>query len=405
MDSDISYILTIFIGLYLIHSIPNENFINFLSRFYHISINFFDYYNDKMFALYFNNNKKLDEITNESNEETKIEIKYEDKYLSEIRNLNKEFVFDNEEENLKINKYLEFIKIINESYSKRIDEINHLLKLYHDKLENYESIDNDYCLYEDEDFDLGETRDERINLIKREKSKLLDELEILKNNLESKEGQDKVMEKSQENAHKFIISQRLEKLKNCFIIEHTPLGNVLMIYDTERESFKYYSDNNIPYRYLEVVSRKYVKQFNCRPIFVDMEDELKLAEEKLEKDRKEKEEKEQEEKRKKEEAIKNQIVIEEKKNVFAKFKQYNKTAGTGHVNSGAPPKNSIPNKSFNEKQENEKILLKEKANRYTYEGKIANFNFLKKVDKKVVNKKMAITFADFKKMQQKSNKI
>jgi hypothetical protein len=76
----------------------------------------------------------------------------------------------------------------------------------------------------------------------------------------------------------------------------------------------------------------------------------------------------------------------------------NKTSGTGHVNTVPPPKNSIPNKSFTEKRENEKILLKDKANRYTYEGKFANFSFLKKVDRKTVNKKFAMTFADFKKL-------
>ena len=65
----------------------------------------------------------------------------------------------------------------------------------------------------------------------------------------------------------------------------------------------------------------------------------------------------------------------------------------------APPKNSIPNKSIIEKKENEKILLKERANRYTYEGKIANFNFLQKIERKVFNKKLGLSFADFKKMR------
>jgi hypothetical protein len=400
MTSDISYILAVFMGLFIINYAPNINFLFFLSTFYHKAIFILkkQYNNIKLYE------NLIDENINNDNKESpaKIEKKYEDKYLDEIRNLNKEFIFDDNEENLKLKKYLDLINSINDSYSKRINEINNELILYDNKLVKYESTDNDYEYDEDSDsdYDLCRTKEERINSIKREKSKLITEMEILKDNLESKEGQEKVMKQAEEDAHKFITNKRLEKLNNCFIIEHTPLGNVLMIYDNERESFKYYSDNNIPYRYLEVIGRKYVKQFHCRPIFVDMEEELKLAEEKWEKERKEKEEKEKEEKRKKEEAIKNQIVVEEKKNVFAKFKQYNKTAGTGHVNSAAPPKNSIPNKNLTEKQENEKILLKEKANRYTYEGKFANFNFLKKVDKKAVNKKMALTFADFKKMQQ-----
>jgi len=199
-----------------------------------------------------------------------------------------------------------------------------------------------------------------------------------------------------------MVQERLNKLNGCYIMEHTPQGNVIMTYDLSRNSFKYYSDNTIPYRYLETVARKYIKQFNCRPIFVDMEEELKLAEEKwsLEREKEEKEKAEKERLKQELEKNKNIKPVEEKKNVFAKFKSYNKEAGTGKINAGAaPPKNSIPNQTLNEKQANEKILLKEKANRYTYEGKMVNFSFLKKVNKKAVNKKYAMSFADFKKMQ------
>ena len=55
------------------------------------------------------------------------------------------------------------------------------------------------------------------------------------------------------------------------------------------------------------------------------------------------------------------------------------------------------NKKLTQAQENEKVLLKQKANRYTYEGKMANFSFIKKIDRKVVDKKFAMSFADFKK--------
>jgi hypothetical protein len=93
----------------------------------------------------------------------------------------------------------------------------------------------------------------------------------------------------------------------------------------------------------------------------------------------------------------NQNSVElKKKDVFAKFKNYNKESGTGKVNRGvAPPKNSIPNN--NTKKSDEKIILKENSNRYTCEGKIANFNFLKKPDRKVTDKKYAMSFADYKK--------
>jgi hypothetical protein len=197
-----------------------------------------------------------------------------------------------------------------------------------------------------------------------------------------------------------MVQERLNKLSGCHVMEYTPQGNVLLTYDSSKCSFRYYSDNTIPYRYLETVARKFVKQYNCRPIYVDMEEELKLAEDKWNKEKEEEKVKAEKEKREKDEALKqNKQPVEEKKNVFAKFKSYNKEAGTGKVSTGVPPKNSIPNQKLEEKQANEKILLKEKANRYTYEGKMANFSFLKKVSRKVVDKKYAMSFADFKKMQ------
>jgi hypothetical protein len=45
----------------------------------------------------------------------------------------------------------------------------------------------------------------------------------------------------------------------------------------------------------------------------------------------------------------------------------------------------------------ENIVLKERANRYSYEGKLVNFSFLKKVDKKLTDKRYGMSFADFKK--------
>jgi hypothetical protein len=142
-----------------------------------------------------------------------------------------------------------------------------------------------------------------------------------------------------------------------------------------------------------------------------MEEELKEYERKL--DEKEKEAKERLEIEKMKaisDTSTNTNRNTKPKDVFAKFKSYNKEAGTGRVNTAPPPKNSIPqgrlvNTNLNNKKNgsgsgtvNNKILLKENANRYSYQGKFLNFNILQKVDKKVVDKKYALTFADFKKM-------
>ena len=326
--------------------------------------------------------------------------KYEDKYLEEFRKMERELILDETEEEIKEQKYFDFLNEMRETYTNKLDEIKKQLEVNKVKIDKYEGSEDEYCILDckdDEDAYLGETKEQRIKLLNDENNKLNAEVDNLNKQIETENGQEEIIKLVEEKTNKFILDQRLEKLKNCYVMEYTPLGNVLMFYDKERETFKFYSDSTIPYRYLEVVGRKYAKQFGCKQIFVDMEEEIKAAEEKWEKERLEKEDRTEKERIKKEEAIKNnQKPVETKKNVFAKFKSYNKEAGTGHVNTAAPPKNSIPNK-LTEKQENEKVLLKEKANRYTYEGKMANFSFIKKVDRKVVDKKYAMTFADFKK--------
>ena len=48
----------------------------------------------------------------------------------------------------------------------------------------------------------------------------------------------------------------------------------------------------------------------------------------------------------------------------------------------------------------DKLLLKENANRYTWEGRLTDFCPLKKINKKKFDKKLEMTYADFKKLQE-----
>jgi|694.fasta_scaffold136633_2 hypothetical protein len=392
-----TFFLTVFAIWQFKKYIPTEYFllllekINIYLKNYHESLN-----NVKTIPL--NNLSETSIIT------PKPKVNYEDKYLEAIRKLDKEYKFTEEEEKVRLQKYLDTFKSTNECYREKINEIEQKLINIETKIIKYDGSDDDFCMYdkEEEDSHLGETKEERIKLLLNDKNILTEEREKYKYFIETTEGQRQTMKDSEELSVKYIIDQRLDKLNNCYIIENTPLGNVLMIYDTKKISFRYYSDNTIPYRYLETVARKYVKQYNCRPIFIDMEEELKLSEERFETEKKEKEETE----KKREESVKNNQPIEEKKNVFTKFKSYNKDTGSGKTSYAAPPKNSIStNKKIisDPEKEKEKQFLKDKANRYTYEGKFANFSFIKKVDRKVVDKKFGMTFADFKKMKKDKN--
>ena len=95
------------------------------------------------------------------------------------------------------------------------------------------------------------------------------------------------------------------------------------------------------------------------------------------------------------------------RDVIAKLKNYNKdilktsqakplAKNRAQQPFALPPQiqANLPNVNL----KSDKQLLKEKANRYTWEDRLVNFSLLKKIDKKVVDKKLCMSFSDYKKM-------
>ena len=320
-------------------------------------------------------------------------IPYEEKYLIQVRNMKNEYVFTDEELETEQKMLRQLEEEENKAVSQSVMVLNEKIDELRMRLfETEESItinDNNSKLQKDETI-LQKIKTSLETEIKTHETKILELQEsITKNN-----------EIVKEKARQYIIDEQLKNFKNNFIIEYTPLGNVLLFYNHEKLAFEYYSDLTIPYRYLETISRKYVLTYKYRPLYIDMEEELKEYERKLEEKEKTKSE---------------TLVNNNKKQVFAKFKSYNTEAGTGRVNKAPPPKNNIPQNRLNVsknivkidvdgKDNNGKLLLKENANRYSYQGKMCNFNFLKKIDRKAIDKKYTLTFADFKKMNKSENK-
>jgi hypothetical protein len=245
-------------------------------------------------------------------------------------------------------------------------------------LEKVRSIPNNYVFSSDE----TQIMNDKITEISIEQKELIEK--SLEDEAEMTDLKQQILSPDDifNKAHAYVINTRLNTLINNMVMENTPLGNVIMTYDNNRETFNFYSDNMIPYRYLETVARKYVITYNCRPLYIDMEEELKIYEQKL---------LEQDEPN-------NSItpISESKKNVFAKFKSYNTEGKTGHVGKVAGPQNSVQNKDTGDKNTNRKIILKDKANRYSCQGKIHNFSIIKRPEKKLLSKKLVMTFADFK---------
>jgi len=196
---------------------------------------------------------------------------------------------------------------------------------------------------------------------------------------------------NESNEGEELTEEFVNNLSLNTITETTPRGDVLMYYSSKLESFVYHSHTKeIPYNYLETVARKYVIEYNCKKLYIDIRKEyekgvtkykeIKAKEEKALKDEKD---------RKFDDTKENK-----KKQIFANLKTYNRK---GEVNN---------------KQKDKIYILKEQANRYSYRGKIEEYSettIESCLDKKVLDnlvdkrseeeKKMNnIDFASFKKM-------
>ena len=67
------------------------------------------------------------------------------------------------------------------------------------------------------------------------------------------------------------MDQDLNKLKYSMTVDYTPRGVVIMLWNQEDNAFLYWADNDIPYTYLQTVSRKYVTLYNCRDVYIKSE--------------------------------------------------------------------------------------------------------------------------------------
>ena len=179
------------------------------------------------------------------------------------------------------------------------------------------------------------------------------------------------------------------------ITETTPRGDVLMYYSSKLGTFVYHSHTKeIPYNYLETVARKYVIEYNCKKLYIDIRKEYEKGVQKY----KEIKAKEEEEKNAADGGV-DDTKENKKKQIFANFKTYNRK---GEVHN---------------KQKDKIYILKEQANRYSYRGKIEEYSEAKVescLDKKVLEsmgdkrseeekRVNDIDFASFKKMNMNTN--
>ena len=302
-----------------------------------------------------------------------IEEKYEDKYLEKYNNFTIDLYLNKTDLKNKEDKYNELFILFEKNKEIELQDIkNEMNELIMVELINESNEDNI-------------NTEEFINLKKKylelqEKTQDINELE--------------------KESTEYMNDLYYSILKNSFIMENTPNGNVTMCYNSDKKTFEYYSDKVMPYRYLETVARKYVTSFYCKPLYINIADEIKNAENKMieEKIRKEETQKEKE--------AEENINLKPPKDVFVKLKNYNKESSNkqsippsrNNKNSAKIP-NYIKSKIASvQNQPNETYVLKENANRYTHNGKFSNFNILKPVERSKLNKNYTLSYKDYAEM-------
>lgn len=147
--------------------------------------------------------------------------------------------------------------------------------------------------------------------------------------------------------------------KRKILMENTPIGNVIMFYNVYKRGFSYYSDVHVSYTLLNTIAMKYVRIFFCRDLFVDdlftpveNPSPLILLEQNYEKEKEKKEK----------EGITPHVV---KKGPFLKNKSgIQKMMGKKEMQDDKNPKHLY------------------NVNKFLYMGKISNFSFTQKVEKR-----------------------
>lgn len=153
----------------------------------------------------------------------------------------------------------------------------------------------------------------------------------------------------------------LSSLKDKWIIEDTPFGEIIMTYRADQESFWYYGERrNIPYRVLDTVARKFAIDNNCKSICINYKEEFE----------------------------KGKSAIEEAETNKEKSAQYTT------IPNKISKKPLAVFKSYNMKKTNnikKKYIITENANRFTYKGHTSDWQDPK--ENPPVNNK--ITYSDF----------
>ena len=126
----------------------------------------------------------------------------------------------------------------------------------------------------------------------------------------------KYYEEFSELEERDLEDDEVSGLKEKFVCETTPSGDVIICYNKDQESFDvWHDDRNIPFMVLDAVAQHYAIEHDVKAICVDYKHEYDKAVEKMKEAKEQKETKDEDKQENKEE--------KKSDNVFANFKDYN----------------------------------------------------------------------------------
>lgn len=173
--------------------------------------------------------------------------------------------------------------------------------------------------------------------------------------------------------HAFNTQEHEEKHQDinymeCVFRETTPVGEVIMVYNEDTQSFEYYCNRQISNKMLETVCKGYILKFNCYHLYVNYYDEFqkrKLVLDKVEE--------------KENEIAANLSESKPEADVFAKFKKYNTRRSSNVVTKTD-------------------IMIKTSYNKFKLKGKIHDFDDnSSKSENTKTNEPRPISYEEYKK--------
>ena len=204
-----------------------------------------------------------------------------------------------------------------------------------------------------------------------------------------------------------LEKEDLEKLGKVVVREKTPNGEVIMTYNNKTEAC---DDKNVKYMVLDTVARKFTIDNNCKSICVNYKAEFEKAKVAIMADQvtvtKDKSEGA-------DVKLDNTVKLADvsdgspaqlgaaapeavvKRSIYAKFKNYNTVQGNNNKKKELEKEKALGVDTSTTKTEKIYILT-EKANRFTYKGRISNYKDPNTVEETSTVYKKTIDFATFK---------